>query len=695
MPWGRATSPTVAFGSSTSIGGARAKRSQPRNCCPTAPSGSRRASDGDSAVNAPVYRFLRGYALDPGFSTRLDTALVNEVVYRIPFEHVEPGPVGEYVEVVDFDPPSDCWYEPVDLASEAVASQNGLAPSEGHPQFHQQFVYAVAMKTIRHFEQALGRTIVWYPRIERPSGGQGRQSDAPWPRTYVGRLRIYPHALREANAYYDPDKTALLFGYFTAAHQIRGANYPGGLVFTCLSPDIVAHETTHAILDSIHHRYIEDTNPDVAAFHEGFADIVALLQRFTFGELVEHQLYSSGGRLDRYTVLGELATQFGEALEGNRGALRSMIGHWKDEEWVPLEPTPADYQSAFEAHDRGAVLVATAFDAFQRIYNFRTRDLIRIATNGTGVLPEGSISRDLVHRLASEASEIAEHMLHVCIRALDYCPPHDITFGDYLRALITADLDIAPEDESGYRLALIEAFRARGIFPDRVNTISIESLRWGGPDFTDKQTETFAFIANELKPGILGLLESRDREALYEKSQDTQRYLHELLAGKAQLYGEDEWELFLNKLGLTSRPVSELFGKDSAGVRFLRDGRPDNNYVPEIEVHKVRPAFRTGREGRQIEQVLITLTQAVTADVGTDAAPKRTVFRGGCSLILSLGSLKQVEYVIQKSIKSFGRFTRQAAYVRGEGPPAAIRSVTMYEDDDRDWRLDFAILHRT
>jgi hypothetical protein len=650
------------------------------------------APNGESAVNAPVHRFLRGYVLDPGFSTRLDTALVNEVVYRIPFEHVEPGPVGEYVEVVDFDPPSDCWYEPVDLAAEAVSSQNGVAPSEGSPQFHQQFVYAVAMKTIRHFEHALGRKIVWYPRIERSNGDRGTPT-----RTYVGRLRIHPHALREANAYYDPDKAALLFGYFTAAHQIRGSNYPGGLVFTCLSPDIVAHETTHAILDSIQHGYIENTNPDVPAFHEGFADIVALLQRFTFGELVEHQLDASGGRLDRYTVLGELATQFGEALAGNRGALRSMIGRRNENgEWEPIEPTPADYQTTYEAHDRGAVLVATVFDAFQRIYDFRTRDLVRIATGGTGVLPEGSISRDLVHRLAVEASEIAEHLLHVCIRGLDYCPPHDITFGDYLRALITADLEIAPEDESGYRLALIEAFRARGIFPDRVNTISIESLRWGGPDFTEAQAQTFSLIADQLRPGIMELLETRDREVLYSKSLETQAYLHELLTQKPRRYGQDEWELFLSKLGLTSRPVSELFRESPAGVRFLRDGRRDNNYVPEIEVHKVRPAFRTGREGRLVEQVLITLTQAVSADVGTEAVPKRMVFRGGCSLILDLGNLNRVEYVIQKNIRSSERFQRQAAYVRGEGPPAAILgAASMYEDDDPEWRLDFALLHRS
>ena len=304
--------------------------------------------------------------------------------------------------------------------------EQGLAPSEGNPQFHQQFVYAVAMKTIRHFERALGRKIVWYPRLTRTRSARGQ---VQFRRDYVQQLRVYPHALRDANAYYDPDKTALLFGYFAAADQYYGRNYPGGLVFTCLSPDIVAHEMTHAILDSIHHRYIEDTNPDVAAFHEGFADIVALLQRFTFRALVEDRLYAAGGRMDQQAfVLGELATQFGEALRGNRGALRNMIGREDDEgHWRPLEPSPADYANAIEAHDRGAVLVATIFDAFQRIYAFRTRDLLRIATNGTGVLPKGNISRDLVGRLASEAAEIAEHLLHICIRALDYSPPNDIT----------------------------------------------------------------------------------------------------------------------------------------------------------------------------------------------------------------------------------------------------------------------------
>jgi hypothetical protein len=644
-------------------------------------------------LSVPPYRFLRGYSLDPGFSTRLDTARINEVVYRVPFERLEPGPIGEYIEVMDFDPASGTWYEPVDLGDERIASQHGLAPSEGNPQFHQQFVYAVAMKTIRHFERALGRRIVWYPRVLRIDSKAGRGTEARWHREYVQRLRIYPHAIRDANAYYDPGKTALLFGYFAAGDQLQGANYPGGLVFSCLSPDIVAHETTHAILDSIHHRYLEDTNPDVAAFHEGFADIVALLQRFTFSDLVEQQLAASRGELDGYTVFGELATQFGEALAGNRGALRSMIGRWNDRnEWVPLKPNPSDYVESVEPHARGAVLVATIFDAFHRIYQYRTKDLLRIATSGTGLLPDGSISTDLVHRLAREAGETAEHFLHICIRALDYSPPNDITFGSYLRALITADLDIAPEDENGYRLALIEAFRARGIFPRRVNTLSIESLCWNRPDFSDRQQQTLTQLALRLKPLITAILETGNREELFERSMKAQAELNKLLVGKERLYHGAEWERFLNDLGLTSLPVSQLFGKDSRKVRFLRDDEVDDRYTPPIECHTIRPAFRTGREDRQMEQVVVTLTQRITADIGEEGQRKRMVFRGGCSLIFSLGNLNTVEYVILKNIKSYDRFQRQVAYVNGdEDGPAP--STSLYADDDRSPQIRFDLLH--
>jgi hypothetical protein len=107
--------------------------------------------------------------------------------------------------------------------------------------------------------------------------------------------------------------------------------------------------------------------------------------------------------------------------------------------------------------------------------------LLRIATGGSGVLRPGALHPDLVARLADEATKSARHVAGICVRALDYCPPVDITFSDSLRALITADADLVGNDKFGYRVAFLEAFRARGIYPDDVRTLSIESLQWASP----------------------------------------------------------------------------------------------------------------------------------------------------------------------------------------------------------------------
>ena len=116
--------------------------------------------------------------------------------------------------MIDVDPASQCCYAPVDLNHPHILTQSGLTPSEANPQFHQQMVYAVAMKTIEHFEKALGRVALWAPR-EICAERAARKRD----RTGIRRsgLRIYPHALRAKNAYYSPEHKALLLGYFTAS----------------------------------------------------------------------------------------------------------------------------------------------------------------------------------------------------------------------------------------------------------------------------------------------------------------------------------------------------------------------------------------------------------------------------------------------------------------------------------------------
>src|ERR1700755_2515145 len=95
------------------------------------------------SLRKPSFRSLRTYAFDPTTPLSLEQAVANEKTLKVPWEPLEPGPIGEYVEVVDHDPESECFYAPVDLNASAVLVQNGLPPDEGVPQFHQQTVYAL------------------------------------------------------------------------------------------------------------------------------------------------------------------------------------------------------------------------------------------------------------------------------------------------------------------------------------------------------------------------------------------------------------------------------------------------------------------------------------------------------------------------------------------------------------------------
>src|SRR5688572_8752125 len=135
-------------------------------------------------IPEPASRTLRIFAFDPSLSAQFNTSGIGEITIAVPWEKdLLEGPVGEYIEVIDSDPASGVFYKPVDLNDPRILAQDGLAPSESNPQFHQQMVYAVAMTTIGHFEQALGRVALW------SSHRVGKQ------RQFVRRLRIYPHAL--------------------------------------------------------------------------------------------------------------------------------------------------------------------------------------------------------------------------------------------------------------------------------------------------------------------------------------------------------------------------------------------------------------------------------------------------------------------------------------------------------------------
>ncbi|MBS1691373.1 MAG: hypothetical protein JST91_04050 [Actinobacteria bacterium] len=420
--------------------------SQPRVCPPVAggAAGLRTPTDRDGDIRARR-RPLRVIPFDP-MVDRAGRSVIADVIY----EQTGPGPAGRLVEVIDYDPVHQCWYEPIDLDDAAVLLDSGIDVAESDPRFHQQMVYAVVMRVLETFERALGRPFRW----------RGKR-----------RLRVYPHAFVGENAYFDEDLFALLFGYFSATQFDPGPNLPGQVVFTALSHDIIAHETTHAVLHRLRKHYSNPTNPDVLAFHEGFSDIVAILQHFTYREVVAEHLAATRGDLNDRAItesspLLSLASQFGYAV-GDQGPLRTAL----------MKPDKNAYANAREEHARGAVLVAAVMDGFLRSYHEGIEDLVRIATAGTGVLQPGALHPDLVDRVAAVACFTADRITQICIRAFDYLPPVDVTFSDYLRALVTADIDLFPDDSIHLRANLIEGFRARGIYPSGVASLAERSLR--------------------------------------------------------------------------------------------------------------------------------------------------------------------------------------------------------------------------
>jgi len=203
----------------------------------------------------------------------------------------------------------------------------------------------------------------------------------------------------------------VLFGYFRADRRDPGPNLPGQMIFTCLSMDIIAHEVTHAIVHRQRRYYAEATNPDVFAWHEAIADLVALFHHFTYADVVADAVAAAQTDLEKGGGLLELAREFGEST-GRGAALRNAI--------ADQQPTPERFLAASEPHERGACFVAAVFDAFLLTYRARIADLLRIATGGSGVLPPGRLHPDLVARVADEAVKNAERFLGMVVRAFDY-----------------------------------------------------------------------------------------------------------------------------------------------------------------------------------------------------------------------------------------------------------------------------------
>lgn len=548
----------------------------------------------------PLYRPLKVYALDPSASV-LEGAVA---IVNVPYEPLAPGPTGALLRVVDdgfgAEPPND----PLDLEDRRLLVTQGRTPSVTEPSFRAQMAYAVCTMTYAAFRHALGREVAW-------GFGRGGGPD-------VNRLIVRSCVEGTRNAFYDPARGELRLGAFEADDKVRGRNVGKGRVSTALIHDIVVHEMSHALLDGLRARFMYPSNPDVLAFHEGFADLVAIFQRFTYRDVVRAALETARGELGGVSVLTQIGKQFAETA-GFGSALRSAVLDAQRPEEQPVEP-----------HRRGEVFVAAVFKAFTTVYQRKSEPLIRLATNGTGMLPPGRIPDLLADRLAELAAKLAGQFLSICIRAIDYCPPVDITFGEYLRAVITADHDLVPDDPWAYREAWVDGFRMFGIKPDGVVSLTEDALRWRGPDIPVPDTSRLAFAnlrfnGDPARPAGVG--ELRQQGAAFGA----------LVADPA---------------------YRRAFGLACTGDPDLEGDEVD---LPTVE--SVRSSRRIGPDGQIVFDLVAEVTQRRIVKPRDDA-PGFDFFGGSTVLIDPKG---RVRYLVRKSVLSASRLAAQRTFVKDSG----------------------------
>jgi hypothetical protein len=552
-------------------------------------------------ADEPLYRPLRIFTVDPAQS-RLEGAIAT---VNVAYEPLEPGPVGALLEVVDTDPATGHKLREANLDERNVLMADGYDPSPSDPRFHQQMVYAVCSNVYSTFRSALGRTPGW------SFGGSVQPA----------RLVIRPHFAPEANAYYERvgDHGELHFGYFPAGAHPADRTLAGGIVFTCLSHDIVVHEMTHALLDGLRAHFMAPTNPDIIAFHEAFADLMAVFQHFSYPDVVRTAIRQCRGALEQAELLGQVASQFSRA-GGRQGPLRTALEEHGE---------PRQYRQDLEPHELGGVLVSAVFEAFATVFRRKTEAIVRLASGGTGVLPAGELPYDLQQLLAAKAGKVASQFLSICIRAIDYCPPTGMMFGDYLRALITADYDLVPDDPWDYRGALIDAFRRRRIYPRSAQHLSEDALLWKGPriDLPVVRGLDFATLRFQGDPAHAASVDELRRQAAALGRFVTQR---------------PEW---LGEFGLVASDDARL-GRDRIDL-------------PTVE--SIRTARRAGPNGQIVFDLVAEITQAMHVAPGQDG-PGFT-HHGGCTVILSPQG--EIRYAVLKSVLGAGRVGRRREFLLG------------------------------
>ena len=213
----------------------------------------------------------------------------------------------------------------------------------------------------------------------------------------------------DLNAFYD--REGLKFFHGSAA---------GRTVFSGESPDVVCHELGHAILDSLKPQLFDAASIEVAAFHESFGDMSALLSALQLPSLREEVLAETSSHVDRSSRLSRLAEQLGWAVRQNHpdevdsDCLRNASNSFFYTDPVDLPPSAPASSLSSEPHSFSRVFTGAFLNILAAMFAVQTKlgsaGLLAAARDAATILVGGVQATPVV---PSFYSQVAAHMLAV------------------------------------------------------------------------------------------------------------------------------------------------------------------------------------------------------------------------------------------------------------------------------------------
>jgi len=197
------------------------------------------------------------------------------------------------------------------------------------------------------------------------------------------KLDLLPNAGEDLNAYYDGQ--SLAFFEFTTGSKTT---------FSGASTDVVAHESGHAVLDSLRPELWDDLYIETGAFHEAFGDCVAILT--ALGDQAQRsKLRSTVPNLDAENFLEATAEDLSDGIKRELGATHPAAKprHARNNFAWQLPGTlpkvgPPDVLSS-EIHSFARVFSGCFYDLIRLIYinsSTRTDAALRTAARTAGKL---------------------------------------------------------------------------------------------------------------------------------------------------------------------------------------------------------------------------------------------------------------------------------------------------------------------